>query len=85
MTEVGEGARIPARASRLLVVGISNSPVRLAKCVPKLFVPSIPTEMLRFQVIKESAEVALSCVKTHSYDLWVTNKLARTCYGSQMP
>ena len=28
-------------------------------------------------MIKESAELALSCVKTHSYDLGITNKRAQ--------
>jgi len=33
--------------------------------------------MSRFQVIKESAELALSWVKTHSYSLGITSKRAQ--------
>ena len=43
-----------------------------------LYLPGSPTELWVFsQVIKESAELALSWVKTHSYDLGITNKRAQ--------
>jgi ATP-dependent Lon protease len=35
------------------------------------------TDDLFIQVIKESAELALSWVKTHAYDLGITNKRAQ--------
>ena len=41
---------------------ISNSLVHLVMCVPNIFLPGSPTEMCRFQVIKESADLARSCV-----------------------
>ena len=43
-----------------------------------LYLPGSPTELWVFsQVIKESAELALSWVKTHSYDLGIANKRAQ--------
>ena len=49
----------------------------MAKCVPKSFVSGIPTKMIHFQVIKESAELAPRWVKKHSYDPRTTNKQAQ--------
>ena len=63
-------------------MGISSLPVHLAKYVPKSYLCPSSVQLkcvcffffFPFQVIKESAELVLSWVKTHSYDLGITNK-----------